>query len=92
MLKVDFDRAALRFLKKLPPKHGRQVGLKIIALCHDPEPHDSRILKGKLAHYRRADVGEYRIIYCVADGVLRVPLVGKRNGGAVYRAMERKLK
>ena len=92
MPKVDIDRAALRFLKKLPPRHGRQTGLTIAALCRDPEPGDSRALKGKLARYRRADIGAYRIVYLVDEDVLRIPLIGKRNDGDVYRRMERKLK
>ena len=92
MLKADFERAALRFLKKLPPKHGRQIGLKIVELCRDPAPHDSQELKGRLARYRRADIGEYRIIYFVDEGVLRIPIIGKRNDGAVYKQMARKLK
>ena len=92
MLKADFDRAALRFLKKLPLKHGRQIGLKIVELCRDPKPHDSQELNGKLACYRRADIGEYRIICFVDEGILRIPIIGKRNDGAVYKQMERKLK
>lgn len=91
MLKIDFDRAALKFLKKIPPKHGRQIGLKIYDLRHDPDPPDSRELKGKLAFYRRVDVGEYRIIYFVDADILRIPLIGKRNDGAVYKQMERKI-
>lgn len=92
MLRVNFDRAALRFLKKLPPKQGRQIGLKIAELRRDPEPYDSQELKGKLANYRRADIGEYRIIYFIDENVLHIPLIGKRNDAAVYKQMERKLR
>ena len=92
MLRVNFDRAALRFLKKLPPKQGRQIGLKIAELRRDPEPYDSRELKGKLVDYRRADMGEYRIIYFIKGNELHIPLVGKRNDAAVYKQMERELK
>lgn len=91
MLKVDFDRSALRFLKTRTPKHSKQIALKIVDLRRDPESHDSRELKGKLASYRRADVGEYRIIYFVKENTLHIPLIGKRNDDAVYRQMERKV-
>ena len=92
MLTVDLGRSALRFLKTVPTKHGKQIGLKIIALRRDPEPSDSRVLKGKLASYRRADIGEYRIIYFVDGDCLRIPVIGERNDGAVYHAMARKLR
>lgn len=91
MLKVDLERSALRFLKKLPPKHRKQIGLRILDLRHDPDPHDSQKLRGKLADYWRITVGEYRIIYFVDSDVLRIPLIGKRNDGSVYRQMHRKL-
>ncbi|MDX1400589.1 MAG: type II toxin-antitoxin system mRNA interferase toxin, RelE/StbE family [Kiloniellales bacterium] len=91
MLKVDFDRSALRFLKRLPAKQSRQIALKVLALCRDPEPQDSRELKGKLKDYRRVDVGEFRVIYFVDGVVLRIPLIGKRNDGEIYRQMRRKV-
>jgi len=37
----------------------------------------------------RVDVGEYRIIFNVRDGVLNVPLIGKRNGDEVYKQLKR---
>lgn len=78
--------------KILPTKHDKRTGLKIIALRRDPEPSGSRVLKGELASYRRADIGEYRIIYFVDGDCLRIPVIGERNDGAVYHAMARKLR
>lgn len=92
MLKPDLSRDALKFLRNLPPKQSRQIALRIHALCHDPAPHDSKMLKGALADYRRVDVGEYRIICAVEGDVLSVILLGKRNDGDVYRRMRRKVK
>ena len=80
MLKPDLSRDALKFLHGLPPKQSRQIALRVHGLCHDPEPHDSRMLKGALSDYRR--VGE----------LLRIVLIGKRNDGDVYRRMRRKVK
>jgi hypothetical protein len=45
----------------------------------NPEPHDSQKLKGYDV-YRRADVGEYRIVYFVRESVvLIIVLVGKQS-------------
>lgn len=92
MLKIDILRAAARALKRLPPKHQRQVARKIYALREDPAPPDSKRLKGTASAYRRADAGEYRIIYRVDDDTLRVFLVGKRNDMSVYRQFARILR
>jgi len=52
-------------------------------LCRNPEPPDSSLLKGSDEGYRRADIGEDRIIYRVAGYTLEVLLIGKRNGSVV---------
>jgi mRNA interferase RelE/StbE len=87
MLKLDLTQKAIAFLDKLPPKHFKQVSTKIFSLMANPDPHDSRELKGY--HYRRADIGEYRIIFRVEEDVLKIALVGKRNDSEVYRKLER---
>ena len=90
MPRPELDRAALRFLKHLHPKHVKRIAGKIVDLCADPHPPDSRPLKGKHADYLRVDVGEYRIVYFVLGEILRIPLIGKRNDADVYRRLERK--
>ena len=85
MLKLDLTRAARRFVDDLPPKQFRQVVNKVLALMDDPEPADSLQLKGQ--PFRRADIGEYRIVYRVEADCLRVALIGKRNDGEVYRKL-----
>lgn len=74
-------------MRKLPPKHRRQIAEKILALQNDPLPHDSEHLKG--FHFRRADVGEYRIIYRIEEPLLKVYIVGKRNDDEVYKQLRR---
>lgn len=91
MLKVDILRTAAKSLRRLPPKHRKQVARKIYGLRDDPAPSDSKHLKGTSATYRRADVGEYRIIYRVDHDTLRVILVGERNDQEVYRRLRRRL-
>ena len=85
----SLSRDARRFIEKLQHKHAKQVLIKILDLCQDPEPPDSCALKGGEG-YRRADMGEYRIIYRVTSDTLEVPLIGKRNDDEVYRRLARK--
>ena len=89
MLKIDSSRQATKFLKRVQPKHGKQIARKIQELRRNPRPHDSRPLKGRESVYRRADVGEYRIVYRVEGDTLRVYIVGRRNDSDVYRRLER---
>jgi mRNA interferase RelE/StbE len=88
MLKIDISKRAAKFLAKLPPKQSHQLGTKIQELRSNPEPHDSQILKG-FAPLRRADAGEYRIIYVVENQTLIIALVGKRNDDEIYRQLKR---
>ncbi len=93
MLRIDPSRQVGRFLKRLlkgNPKHARQIALKIQALRHDPEPPDSKAMKGDAKDYRRADAGEYRIVYRVEGDVLKLAIVAKRNDANVYRKLRRK--
>lgn len=83
MLKLDITKDVMKFLGRLPAKQYRQVLNKILALMENPEPPDSSALTGY--PYRRADVGEYRIVYRVEEDCLKVALVGKRNDDEIYR-------
>ena len=70
MLPLSLSKASVRFLDTLPPKQYRQVTRKVIMLMADPRPADAERLKGY--EYSRVTVGEYRVIFDVRDGVLRV--------------------
>jgi mRNA interferase RelE/StbE len=84
---LDLSRRAVKFLTHLPPKQFRQVVSKILSLLSDPEPPDSQWLTGH--SWRRTDVGEYRVVYRLEGGVLKVAIVGKRNDDEVYRELDR---
>lgn len=86
MLKLNITKQVLKFFRSLPAKQYRQVFNKILALMEDPEPPDSSLLVGY--PYRRADIGEYRIIYRVEEDCLKVALIGKRNDDEVYRQLK----
>jgi len=85
VLPLSLSRAAVRFLDTLPPKQSRQATRKIIMLMADPRPADAERLKGY--EYSRATAGEYRTVFDVQDGVLRVIAIGKRNDDEVYRRL-----
>ncbi len=93
MLRMDVTKKALKFLNSLDAKQFRQVIKKIFALAEDPVPNDSTDLEGYPdMPYRKVDIGEYRIVYHVEDDTLKIALVGKRNGGEVYRQLKNMVK
>ena len=85
VLLFSFSKAAVRFLDSLPPKQYRQVVRRVVMLMADPRPSDAEKLHG-YPHWRVA-AGEYRIVFDVADGALRVIALGKRNDDEVYRRL-----
>jgi len=88
-LALKISRQAGRFIKTLPPKEYKQVVSTMLALLANPEPHDSKQLKGSKDNNRRADIGEYRIIYRVENEDLLVLVIGKRNDDEVYKILSR---
>lgn len=89
MLKLNLSKRSAKFLDKLPKKQFNQINGKIMALLIEPAPPDSSLLKGQASDYRRADFGEYRIVYRVNGDTLEVILIGKRNDDEVYKALKR---
>ena len=87
VLPPSLSKASVRFLDTLPPKQYRQVTRKVIMLMADPQPADAERLRGH--EYSRVTVGEYRVIFDVHDGVLRIIAIGKRNDDEAYRRLSR---
>jgi mRNA interferase RelE/StbE len=85
---LDLSRRAQAFLKDLQPKQFKQVTNKIISLLRNHYPEDCKHLAGHPG-FRRIDAGEFRVCYEVANGVVRVVVVGLRNDGAVYKELNR---
>ncbi len=69
--RIEIDRRALKFLKKLPAKIKRQIAGRIDALADDPFPADAEPIQGQEAIWRIRS-GSYRIAYTVRRKVLRV--------------------
>jgi mRNA interferase RelE/StbE len=90
MLRLRLARDADSFIATREPKHQRQIAARIQTLRDDPLPADSKAIKGSGREYRRADIGEYRIVYRVENDTLHVAVIGKRNDDEVYRRLRRK--
>ncbi|WP_342146313.1 type II toxin-antitoxin system RelE family toxin [Rickettsiella endosymbiont of Aleochara curtula] len=91
MIKISFAKQALKFLKQVPIKHGRQLAMTVESLKENPFPQDAKKLKG-ISDYHRVDVGEYRVIYRIdaARKLLIIAFMGKRNDNEVYKKFKRK--
>jgi len=77
---LQFARDAKKSLVELQPKQFKQIATKIFALLDNSQPQDCKALKGY-----RVDSGEYRILYTIENGEIRIFRVGKRNDDEVYR-------
>lgn len=87
---LSISKDARKFIDTLPPKQAAQISKKILDFCFDPFPSDSIDLKGQMKGYRRADIGEFRIVYRIDEGIVRIHDVGKRNDDEIYRKLRRK--
>ncbi len=88
-LTLRISRQTGRFVKTLPPKQFKQVVSTIFSLLNNPQPHDSKKLRGSKQNNRRVDVGEYRVVYRVEGEELLILATGKRNDDEIYKQMKR---
>jgi len=80
---VEFLPSAVRVLHKLAPDIQKRLVSSIEHLGVDPRPRGCKKLHGKPDLYR-IRVGDYRVIYKVDDGVLRVLVVALGHRGGIY--------
>jgi mRNA interferase RelE/StbE len=80
--RIELRPAAVRALRKLDPPMQRRVRGAIALLAQDPRPPSARALRGRPG--LRVRVGDYRIIYTVADDVLLVVVVTLGHRREVY--------
>jgi len=80
----DLSNNARKSLESLPSRHFKQVASRIFKLSGDQNPADSQHLLGHPG-FKRIDQGEYRIIYYLNAGSVRIAVVGKRNDDAAYK-------
>jgi mRNA interferase RelE/StbE len=80
--RIELRPAAVRALKKLDPPIRRRIQGAITLLADDPRPPAARALRGRPG--LRVRVGDYRIIYTVADDVLLIVVVTVGHRRDVY--------
>jgi mRNA interferase RelE/StbE len=80
--RIELRPAAVRALKKLDPQVCSRIQGAITLLAEDPRPPAARALRGRPG--LRVRVGDYRIVYTVADDVLLVVVVTVGHRRDVY--------
>jgi len=83
--RIEVKLRAVKALARIPNPHRRRIAKAISSLGRDPRPEGCRKLVGGDNAYR-IRVGDYRIIYEIADRVLIVYVVRVGHRGDVYRA------
>ena len=84
MYRVAVERSAEKDLRKLALDMRSRVADVLRRLANDPRPVGSRKLAGT-KHDWRIRVGEYRIIYEIADAAKVVRIYRVRHRREVYR-------
>ncbi|MGH2762110.1 MAG: type II toxin-antitoxin system RelE family toxin [Thermoleophilaceae bacterium] len=80
--RIELRPAAARALRRLDPQVRHRVQGVIALLADDPRPPAARALRGRPG--LRVRVGDYGIIYTVADDVLLVVVVTLGHRRDVY--------
>ena len=84
MYRVLLERRAEKDLTRLSPEIHDRVIVAIQALAVNPRPPGCRKLAGS-KHDWRIRVGDYRVIYEIADGIRVVRVNRVRHRREVYR-------
>jgi mRNA interferase RelE/StbE len=80
--RIEVRPAATRALKRIDHRERDRIRGAIALLGEDPRPPGAKALRGRDAF--RVRVGDYRIIYTVADEVLLVVVVTLGHRRDVY--------
>ena len=84
MYRVVVERSAEKDLRRLPLDVRSRVAEALRSLVDDPRPVGSRKLAGT-KHDWRIRVGDYRVIYEIADSIRVVRVYRVRHRREVYR-------
>jgi mRNA interferase RelE/StbE len=81
---VSITASAAKDIRALAADVKRRVGRTIDALADNPRPHGVEKLSGEENIYR-IRVGDYRILYLIADRQLIILVIRVRHRREVYR-------
>jgi mRNA interferase RelE/StbE len=81
---ISIDPAALREMRKLPTKVRQDVASVIDSLAINPRPPAAKKLSASKSSYR-IRIGDYRILYRIADRELSIIVVRVADRKDAYR-------
>lgn len=81
---IFYKRSASEELLQLPANIAHKVKDTISSLAENPRPHGSIKLKGSVNEYR-IRIGNYRVIYTIADSFLIITIIRIAHRKQVYR-------
>ena len=84
MYRVFLERAAEKDLRRLAPSIHDRIIVSIRALADNPRPPGSRKLTGSENDWR-IRVGDYRVVYEIADEIRVIRVNRVRHRREVYR-------
>lgn len=89
MYTVTLNTTAKKSLKSIPKQHQKRIVDILKLLARDPRPRKHRKLKGspKDLPLYRVRIGNYRVLYSVNDGELRVVVIDIGDRKEVYRRL-----
>ncbi|MBU0609213.1 MAG: type II toxin-antitoxin system RelE/ParE family toxin [Armatimonadetes bacterium] len=85
MYDIEFSPRARRNFLHLPRQVQERVARELERLCADPFHRGTKALQGGLAPYRRARVGDYRIVYQIETDRIVVLIVEIVHRSGAYR-------
>ena len=71
---VRFTAGAAKELRSLPARLVERIAIKIDALADEPRPDGCKKLKNSQNGYR-IRIGDYRVLYTIADGLLVINII-----------------
>lgn len=77
-------KSAEQELLALPKEQAFKIKDAILDLSHNPRPKGCKKLSGSLADYR-IRIGDYRVVYSIADKVLTILVVKIAHRRDVYK-------
>jgi len=85
MFKVTYKKQAERVLLKLPDNVANRIRQKMAIIAQDPYGQHNNVTKLKDRPGYRLRVGDWRVIYKILDGQVRILVVKIAPRGSVYR-------
>jgi mRNA interferase RelE/StbE len=83
--KIEFVSRAAKELKECPTAQIKKIIVQIESLSQNPRPVNSKKLKGNNEDIWRIRIGDYRVIYHIADAIKIVTVRHIRQRKDAYR-------